>query len=175
MAFKKRKEVTESDDADQCYAAAVRVLSARGLSAKALKIRLLRAGFVQHCVDSVLARLEGQKLLSDAKYAEAYARSRFRRNYGSGRIARELGQRGVGNAVAAKALEAGRSDEDELTRLADACEKKLKALLRRWPIEEIRLDSGRKKIISHLLQKGYALREVLSAVDKALSKNSNEQ
>ena len=168
MAFRKRKVVAESDDAEECYATAVRVLSLRGQSAKALRTRLRRAGFVQHVVDSVLARLEGQKWLSDASYAESYARSRLRRNYGSDRIARELEQRGVGQDNARKALETTRTDEDEPARLADACEKKIKALLRRSPIEEIRLDAGRKKIISHLLQRGYALHDVLTAVDKAL-------
>jgi len=174
MVFRKRKEVTESDDAEECYATALRALSVRGLSAKALRTRLRRAGFVQHVVDSVLTRLEGQKLLSDASYAESYARSRLRRNYGSSRIARELQQRGVGEVVAAEALEAGRTDEDEPARLAEACEKKLKALLRRSPIEEVRLDAGRKKIISHLLQRGYALHDVLAVVGKALSKNSDK-
>jgi len=167
--------VTESDDADECYAAALRVLSVRGLSSNALKTRLRRAGFVQQVVDSVLIRLEAQKLLSDSKYAESYVRSRLRRNYGSNRISRELQQRGIGEGVATKALAVSRDDEDEAARLADACEKKLKALLRRLPIEEIRQDTGRKKIISHLLQRGYALHDVLAVVDKALSKSSPRQ
>lgn len=55
-------------------------------------------------VTAVLARLEGEGLLSDSRFAEAYTRSRISRGQGRLRIANDLKRKGVDEAVIDTAL-----------------------------------------------------------------------
>ncbi len=63
-------------------------------------------------IGPVLDRLEEQKLLSDARFADALVRQRSAR-YGDLRLARDLRERGVGEAEAGRAMAAFAGSEPE--------------------------------------------------------------
>ncbi len=64
----------------------------------------------------ILARLQREKYVDEARYARAFVRDKFRYNHwGARRIALELRRKGVDEAVAADALgEIGRDDTDDV-------------------------------------------------------------
>jgi regulatory protein len=66
-------------------------------------------------IEAALDELETEGLLSDRRFAEAYARNRANRGFGPNRIANELRERGVGDGLIADQIE---SDEHDWSRLA---------------------------------------------------------
>ncbi len=75
------------------------LLSRREHAAAELRRKLIEKGFDELFVDEALAGLAADGLLSDARYAESYVRSRMNRGFGPVRIREELRQRGVANEL----------------------------------------------------------------------------
>ncbi len=75
------------------------LLSRREHAAAELRRKLIEKGFDELFVDEALAGLAADGLLSDARYAESYVRSRMSRGFGPVRIREELRQRGVANEL----------------------------------------------------------------------------
>lgn len=67
-------------------------------------------GIPGETVEALLDALEGERLLSDARFAESFVRQRTERGVGPRRIREELRERGVGAEVATPVLEAGDYD-----------------------------------------------------------------
>lgn len=67
----------------------------------------------------MLDDLAAARLQSDARYAEAYVRSRAERGYGPQRIAQELKQRGASAAVIQQALNDAEHDWPAVAARAD--------------------------------------------------------
>jgi regulatory protein len=99
-----RAEDGEAEGCQESYAAALRLLARREHSRLELRHKLLVRNFTETAVESVVARLVDSGLLSDQRFAEVYARSRFERGYGPLRIRAELDERGVGAGLAERAL-----------------------------------------------------------------------
>jgi len=74
---------------------AVRLLARREHSRRELERKLAQRGHDAATVAAALDALAGEGLQSDARFAEAYVRSRVERGYGPLRIAAELDERGV--------------------------------------------------------------------------------
>lgn len=70
----------------------------------------------------MLAGLKSEGLQDDARYAEAYARSRIAKGYGPLRIARELSERGLDEEMAQRVFTAMEPDWD--ARIRSVREKK---------------------------------------------------
>ncbi len=75
------------------------LLSRREHAVAELRRKLIEKGFDELSVDEALAGLVADGLLSDARYAESYVRSRMNRGFGPVRIREELRQRGVANEL----------------------------------------------------------------------------
>jgi len=79
--------------------AAMRLLTRREHSCQELKQKLQHKGFNAELVENVADQLQQEGLLSDARFAENYLRSRSNKGYGPARIRQELKQRGVDEDV----------------------------------------------------------------------------
>ncbi len=98
--------MAEEDPLQAVLAAAVRLLARREHSRLELAAKLARRGHPDGLIGQALDRLEDDGSLSDARFAEVYARGRAERGYGPRRIRQELRQRGVPDAIADAALAA---------------------------------------------------------------------
>lgn len=94
--------------------AAIGLLARREHSTKELRHKLLTKGHEPEDVEQCLAELKAEGLLSDERFAEAYARMRSERGYGPQRIRAELAERGVDESLITLGLEAVERDWFEL-------------------------------------------------------------
>lgn len=74
---------------------AIKLLARREHSTYELRQKLQQKGAKKEWIEPVLQQLQQEKLLSDARFAEAYARMRAGRGYGPLRIQAELTERGI--------------------------------------------------------------------------------
>lgn len=79
--------------------AAIRLLTRREHSCQELKQKLQHKGFAAELVEKVTDQLQQEGLLSDARFAENYLRSRSNKGYGPLRIQQELKQRGASEEI----------------------------------------------------------------------------
>jgi regulatory protein len=86
-------------------AAAMDLLAIREHSTQELHHKLSRRGFDQNEIDTALAALEQENLLSNARYAEAYITARMEKGMGPVRIQAELRERGVDDELIQRYLE----------------------------------------------------------------------
>ncbi len=94
------------------------LLARREHAGEELRRKLLARQYPEPLVDSVLAQLREQDLLSDRRFAESYCRMRAGKGYGPQRIVLELRQRGVDESEARQALEQLALDWGEQARAA---------------------------------------------------------
>lgn len=93
---------------------AVRLLARREHSVHELRQKLRHKGFAAEPVEACLEALQAERLLSDARFAEAYVRMRAGRGYGPVRIRLELDERGVNSELGAQALAEAEADWEAL-------------------------------------------------------------
>ncbi len=96
--------------------AAMRLLTRREHSCQELKQKLQHKGFDAALAEKVTAQLQQEGLLSDARFAESYLRSRFNKGYGPIRIQQELKQRGAGEEIISATVIEDDPDWFELAR-----------------------------------------------------------
>lgn len=96
--------VAASEDSQQVYSVALRLLARRDHSLLELRNKLLARHFDEVLVTTVLAELAERNLLSEQRFAEAFVRGRFARGYGPVRIRAELRERGVGEQATEEVL-----------------------------------------------------------------------
>src|SRR5438067_1636733 len=84
-----------ANDSGRCYTAALRILNYRFNSEAELRRKLAAKDFDRETVDATIARLREEKWLDDARFAEAFVRTRMRKRVGRLRIRRELIAAGV--------------------------------------------------------------------------------
>ena len=88
-----------------CYNRALDLLARREHSAGELEKKLIDKGFSAVDAATSLEKLQANNLQCDQRYTEAYVRSRVIRGFGSIKIANELYQRHVSEAIAADVLD----------------------------------------------------------------------
>ncbi|NND45036.1 MAG: regulatory protein RecX [Xanthomonadales bacterium] len=93
---------------------AYRYLGAREHSCQELRDKLLRKGVPRDIAHMAVDELAEEGLVSDQRYAEAFARSRIERHQGPFKIRAELRKRGVPDAVVEEALSAQEPDWRDL-------------------------------------------------------------
>jgi len=107
---------------------ALDLLARREHARAELEGKLRRAGIGAEECNVVLERLEDEGLLSDARFAENFVRSRRERGYGPLKIAAELRQRGVSESIV----------NSELSNLDDKWIEVARTLYRkRWAASDI--------------------------------------
>lgn len=95
----------ESADLREARAAAMNYLARREHSCRELEIKLIKRGIEPGVAADVVARLRSENLVSDTRFAEAYARSRANRLFGPMKIRAELRQRGIDDGLIEAALD----------------------------------------------------------------------
>ncbi|QBQ56119.1 regulatory protein RecX [Nitrosococcus wardiae] len=80
------------------------MLARREHSSWELHRKLTARGYQSNLIEAVLAELERDNLQSDQRFAESYIRSRAERGFGPRRIAAELKERGISEALIADGL-----------------------------------------------------------------------
>jgi regulatory protein len=101
---------------------AMNLLARREHSATELTRKLRSKGYVGETVEQVIAQLQQENLLSDARFAENYVRYRRAKGFGPLRIQQELKERGVDEALIDANLE--KDSEVWLQRAAEVREKR---------------------------------------------------
>ncbi len=149
-----RAFVCEHADA-HALEAAMKYLALRERSEQEVRARLRRSCYGEETIGRVLEALARHHLVSDARFAEAWAHSRARK-YGKGRIARELRLKGIDRRDAQAALDAI-PEEEEYRR----CLEQAKKLCRKF-------QSDPKKIAQSLTRKGYHWRMAKDAAEEAV-------
>lgn len=99
-----------------CRQFALRLLARREHSRLELQQKLSAKGFNAAELEELLSQLEAENLLSDARFAEAYIRSRRQRGFGPQRIRLELQGRGVADETVAAYLDTNSADWVALAR-----------------------------------------------------------
>jgi regulatory protein len=119
----RRPERPEAAEADEraVRTAALALLAGRDFARRELAVRLLRKGYREDLVESVLEGLQAEQLLSDARFAEQFAVQRAARGKGPARIRQELAGRGVSSELTDKALDVS---EEEWVRRAREIRRK---------------------------------------------------
>lgn len=133
---------------------ALRLLGYRERSFKELEDRLRKDGYSAGCSRAVVERLSELDLVSDTRFAQAWARSRWASGVGPGRIASELAMRGVDPDIAASAIQEVVGD----TSAAD----RARALLRPQDRADRR---ARDRAMRRLVRRGFSLRDAREALD----------
>jgi regulatory protein len=122
------------------YAAALRMLARRELSAAQVRERLARQGWAEAPIQSAIGRLADAGTLDDARVARACARMRIGvKRQGRERVLREILALGIARDVARAAVDDvfGMVDERELLRAA--LEKRLRGRAPTTPAAQRRL------------------------------------
>ena len=137
------------------------MLARRALSAAEVKQRLTRKGFGAAEVAAELTRLRRLGLLEDAQLARMVVRDQTRRGFGRRSAGAALRGRRVGAEESESAI-AELGTEESAAALAVAMGKALRryAGFRRLP-------AIRRKMVRYLLARGFAMAEVLDAVERA--------
>ncbi|HAJ91701.1 MAG TPA: hypothetical protein DCO71_03615 [Gammaproteobacteria bacterium] len=89
--------------------------------------KLARRGFDAEMVETAVADLKADGLLSDIRFAEAFVNSRFRRGSGPQKIQAELRERGIDADLISVSIEA--YDDQWRQRIREVREKKFGAVL----------------------------------------------
>lgn len=92
------------------------LLARREHSGQELRVKLTARGFARETVEDVLAGLKSAGMQDDARYTEAYARSRVAKGYGPLRITRELSERGLAEELVRQVFSAMDLDWDARIR-----------------------------------------------------------
>jgi len=123
------------------------------------KQKLYSFGLFKNDVDRIVSHLIEEDYLNEERFACAYARGKFRmKHWGRVKIVYELKQKNVGDYCIKKAMKEI-EEEEYLKVLAKLVEEKLKELNREQN-DLVR----RKKVVDHLLQKGYERELIFSFI-----------
>ncbi|HUP61329.1 MAG TPA: regulatory protein RecX [Thermoanaerobaculia bacterium] len=151
-----------TQDAERCYAAALRILGYRFNSELELRRKLRAKKFEKEIIDAAIVRLRAEKWLDDERFAGAFARARSRKRIGPKRLVLELRAAGVDDEVAQRAV--AENVDAELER------EQVLAIIRRRAAS-LETDIGRKKLAAYLLKQGYDAALVADVVGELKMKN----
>jgi regulatory protein len=137
------------------YQRALGLLVRRERSRKELGRKLREHGVDPEEADTALATLARQDFQNDARFAQAFARTRAGAGYGPVRIRAELAQHALSRELVAEALESCETDWDELAR---------SQVRRRYPPAALVDPAQRRKAMDWLLRRGFDVRCAAQAV-----------
>ena len=135
------------------------MLARREHSAFEIRQKLKRKGFASDAIGEVLQQLQQSDWQSDARFTEAYIRSRRNRGYGPVRIALELKERGIAEALYQAQLHA--TDEHWLDALRDEYQRKYRG-------SAIADFAERAKRMRFLQYRGFTLDAIHKVIDEVV-------
>jgi regulatory protein len=138
---------------------AMRLLARREHSQQELRQKLLLREHPEELIDAAIAELAAENLLSDARFAEEFVRSRREKGFGPQRIRAELRQRGVDPTVAESHL---RSPEEDWQARA------LTLYRRRFGDKPPRDHAERSKRYRFLMGRGFTPDQIRRVLDDQL-------
>jgi regulatory protein len=150
-------------------AVAFRFLGFAARSRVEIERRLERGGFDSATIATVIAELEAQGYLDDAKFAQDWVEDRAeRKKYGRGRLTAELRRKGVEKELVTEAIDSV-GDEEEYTRALAAARPK-------WSVERtIGLDSKailaeKRKLANFLQRRGFSWSIITKVLEELMVK-----
>jgi regulatory protein len=145
-----------SDEREQCYAAAIRILRYRFNSEVELRRKLARKKvYDAETIDETVARLRQENWVDDQRFAAAFVRSRTQKRVGKRRIVRELQAAGVTGSDSEAALEQNADPDQQHEALRALRDKRARILVRRHGEDFLSTPEGRNKLAVYLLNQGY--------------------
>lgn len=161
------RRIKREDDSYRAYALAVAYLGAKPRTRAEIERYLRRKQIEPDTIGETADRLERERYIDDADYAERFARQRANVYYkGRNLIRQELMQRGISKETARRALAALES-ADELAAAVAAAEKKWRQL-KGEPRER------RNKLALFLLRRGYTGSIVKEALNRTTRTDGDE-
>ncbi|HWP37665.1 MAG TPA: regulatory protein RecX [Gemmatimonadales bacterium] len=156
--------LTEAADAEASRRVALLVLAAHPRSEFELVRKLRDRGHPERAIRAALERLRAAGTLDDARYAEAFARTRLARGHGASRVLSDLLRRGVDRRTAERAVAAVEQQErvepdQQVRRLLERRAASVSGLPPRVQ---------RRRLISFLARRGFRGREVRALIEAAL-------
>ena len=146
----------ENEELEQCYVAAMRILSYRFNSEAELRRKLtMKKKFDAATIDATLERLRGEKWLDDVRFAGAFVRSRTNKRIGKNRIVRELRAAGVSGDDTESAIATNVDKDQQEASLRELLGKRARILARRHGESFLETSEGRNKLAVYLLKQGY--------------------
>lgn len=143
------------------YNRALDLLSARPYTVRQLRRKLIQKEVPAADADAVVERLLAAGLLDDARYAVAFARSKFLNQGASARrISQDLARKGVSAEISKQAIAEVVVDEEVDTRavIERVARKKLASM---GDLEPVVL---RRRLFAFLARRGYELDEIREVV-----------
>ena len=152
----------ELADLEAAYRAAVRVEARRSHARADLRRRLIQKQHPPAAVDDALARLTGQGLLDDARFARAYAASRLGRGRGPARLIKDLLAQGVERrlvetAVARAVTDEGVDPDEEARAIA---ERRVRQLA------DLPAPVRKRRLTAYLLRRGFSGGKMRALVER---------
>jgi regulatory protein len=147
-------------DADGLFQYALRLLGSRAQSSGEVREKLRRKAADTREVEGVLGRLKDLGYLNDARFAESFTAARLEnQGFGRGRVLRDLGQRRVAPALAAKVVGKAFEGLDETRLIEDYLERKFRGKrLSDWLAEEKNLASAFRRLRTAGFSAGNSIR-----------------
>jgi regulatory protein len=144
---------------------ALRFLETRERTSLEVESRLTRYGYEPQVVGGVMSWLKDLGYLDDDRFAREFAREKLAGSWGAGRVASELGRKGVGSEAIADAVAAAEeaSGGSEVERLACVVRRRFARDLERDPV------GARRRATGFMARRGYdweQIRRVLAVVDE---------
>ena len=143
------------------YEAALSSLDFAARTAREIADSLRRKGYVQPCVDAVVAKLTENRLIDDARYAQRMAETQVRKPVGVYAVRRKLRAKGISEGDAEDALEAF-DDEQQQAAALSAAQK----LFRKY--EALPEREARAKLSQALARRGFSWDAIESAIERLL-------
>ena len=141
------------------YEAALTGLDYAARTAREVAATLRRKGYVEPCIEAVVARLTESRIIDDARYAERMAELQSRKPVGVYAFRRRLRAKGISEQDAEEALAA--FDDAQQQEAALAAAEKLYRKYAELPARE-----GKAKLSQALARRGFGWDAIESTVDR---------
>lgn len=145
--------------ATDCYEAALTMLDRAAQARGELRLKLVRKGYVAPAAEAVAARLEENRLVDDARYAQRMAQAQLNKSAGVYAVQRKLRAK----RLPEEAIEAAMEDFDEAQQ-AQACLDAAQKLWRKYAALPAR--EARAKLSQALVRRGFAWESIRAAAER---------
>lgn len=145
--------------AADCYEAALTMLDQAAQAGGELRLKLVRKGYVAPAAEAAVARLEENRLVDDARYAQRMAQAQLNKAAGVYAVRRKLRAK----RLPEEAIEAAMEDFDEAQQ-AQACLDAAQKLWRKYAALPAR--EARAKLSQALARRGFAWESIRAAVER---------
>lgn len=142
---------------------ALRLIKFRPRSEQELRRRLIQKGFAGPTIETLLLELKGKGFVNDEKFSQYLVTGRLlSRPLGKRALLRELSSKGVGDSLAAQAVERAYAGSDELEMAKTA------ALSRLPRLQGLKKEALQRRLFGFLSRRGFSS-EMIYRVTKELT------